>query len=289
MPSAQPNNALVVADSTNLKCVIPFNRQYWELEDQMVADGGKVISRAKSPMKVTTEQYTSFMNSTSDQKWNSYLLPTNILLLEMNEGKYPYAFFDVDGHENAKLICNPIPMEVAQKIFPKLLAEVQKDPEQFGLKLTGVDESKAKKNQGRIDALKWVPTDCQSDNNKSKTMKPCRPNPQSNDMSPTPIAVKKMHDEMMKAFAPKTTGSKRKLAEKESADANAIPDGVTFQVKRLLPGVEWDMVAPLCGGIPKFEVIGDRCYLRLHKRTKPALETEEDPAAEEGGEEGDDA
>jgi len=281
-----PSNALVVADSTDMACVIPFNRQFYVFDTKSVEDGGMVVSSVKSCYKCTVEEYTSFRDSSSDAKWRDFLWPSNILLLELEEGRFPYAFFDVEGHENSRYVANPIPIEVAQKIFPKLLVDVELDPERFGLRLNGVDEAKVKKAKNRIDALRWVPTDCQSSNNKSKTLKPCRPNPQTNGLQTTSPSIKKMHDDMFKILCPpKTSVNKRKsTSAKDSADAaHAIPTGVTFKTKDLLPGICWDMVAELEGGTPKMEIVGDRCYVRVHKKAKVSVEAEEEQVVDGGG------
>jgi hypothetical protein len=295
MPSTNKDTSTAVAISDanpNLQIdyVVPFNRQYYKVNKEKVEKGGVVVSGVKEALKITAKEYASFVSSTSDSRWLPYLSPKNILTLQGAEGVYPYAVYEIDNHENSKYICNPIPPEVGQKVFPKLHAAVTKDPKTYDLPIQGegVSESKAAKNQAKIDALKWTPSDCQSNSNKSGTMKPCRINPQANKWDHTSLEVKKVLDEMFKVMVPKDkpTGTKRKAVDKEGPDANAVPDGVTFQTKGLLPGILMQGKIELLGGVPKFEVVGDACYMHVYQTVKQ--EPEEEAVAEEAGDEGGD-
>ena len=275
-----PSNALIITDHTDLSCCIPFNRSYYIFDQRSVDEGGHVVTSAKSCLKISPEQYCSFKDSASDAKWNDFLLPTNIITLKLQEGTYPYAFFEVAGFENIKYLAHPIPVEVAAKVLPKLLTLVEADPESYNLKLHGVDEGKARKNQARIDALRWTPADCMSSANKSKKMKPARPSPVTNGLPTTSVAMKKIFDECLRKLAPpKPSVAKRKAGGEKELAVSQIPNGIVFN-RELLPGVEFDMAAPLNGGVAKMEVVGDRCFVRVFKRAKACgADAEEETAA----------
>ena len=286
------STALVTTDNSDVVShVVPFNRQFYQFDDRFVDEGGVIISAAKAAQKISAEQYASFCTSTSDSKWKDFLYPTNLMFLRASEGPYPYAVFSVAGIENSKFLCNPVPSEVAQKLFPKMHEDALRDPEKYNLKLSGLDESKIKRNQTRIDALKWKPADCQSTDNKSKTLKPCRPKPPSNTPNfwPCSVSNKKIFDDIVKALGPKATSTKRKIGDKDTVDDNTPPSSVSFKTKELLDGMDFEMSVRLSGGTPEFKVVGDRCYLHVYKKPKVALDADDTVVAEEVEEDEDDA
>ena len=152
------STALVTTDNSDrLDYVVPFNRQFYQFDMRFVEEGGAIVSSCKSAQKITPASYTSFCQSTSDAKWKDYVSPTNLMFLRAAEGDYPYALFSVEGHENSKFLCNPVPVEVAQKLFPKLYEQTVANPEKYNIKLAGIEESRIKRNQMRIDVLKATP------------------------------------------------------------------------------------------------------------------------------------
>ena len=172
------STALVVSDAASPPThVVPFNRSFFEFNAASLEEGGVIVSSCKQAMKISGEEFSAFYQSTSDAKWASYVRATNLMFLKASEGTYPYALFAIEGFDFSKLVCNPIPLEVATKLIPKLYEDTKRDPEGNGLKMKDIEDSKIKRNQARIDVLKWKPSDCQSTANKQKVMKPCKPNP----------------------------------------------------------------------------------------------------------------
>lgn len=283
---------LAVSDSADDLLCCSYNRQWYVIDERGVDEGGQVVSRVKKPMKVTAEQFSSFVNSSSDNKWREFLTPTNIARLRWKEGDFMYAVYDVEGFPRSNNILLSIPPEVGQKVFPKMHSDVSNDPEAFALPIAGDSEKRNRRNQDRIDALKWVPTDCQTTNNKGKTLKPCRPNLQNSTNATVPAHTKKLFDDMLKALQPKTSNGKRKMGSDKDAETNNIPDFMCVHTKKrnkLLPGMLWEVSCDLKGNTCTFEQIGGTSYLRCYKASDSGLGGVEEEAHADCDEEEDES
>lgn len=269
----------VADDNADIPLVVPFNRQFYEFNPASVKDGGDVVIPVKVALPVSAEAFASFIHSTSDVKWVDYIKPTSLLFLKSVEGVYPYGVFDVAGQKNAKFICVAVPFEVSQKVFPKLYDKVSQNPDEYGLNMNGSKNS-VQRNQERIDALKWVPTDCQSTNNKSKTLKPCKPSPLVNQWAQADPAIIKMLNEVLKNLSPKNQGTKRKVGE-TGDDSMTVPSFATFRTTGNFPHTLWDLALDLSGGNPHVE--HDResgmLFIRNCKKKYETAEAESSPAA----------
>ena len=155
---------------------------------QYTVPKGDVEVGIKKRMHVTVDEFKSFMGagtspSRSPSVWRPYLNAFNLAFVKFAEGVYPLTCFDVEDHPQMSNCFHFVPADVAKVLIPEIQAEAQADPAKYGFKLdSGTEESKVK-YQKRLDALAWVPTDCQTENNKAGVLKPTVPSPQTNKWS----------------------------------------------------------------------------------------------------------
>lgn len=193
---------IVFADdvtTTSLRPVVPFNRKFYSFDRRSVDDGGPVVFKPKKRLAITIEQFRSFANSGSDKLWRDFLLPTNLWFLKTKEGKTPYIAFDIEGVPQASNLVFYVPPEVASRVFPVLKEKVVADPKAYGLKV-GEDGEVVAKDQLRIDALDWTPSDCSIVKDGEK--KVVRPSPVENGWHPVNKDVEKLLLDTQKVIQP---------------------------------------------------------------------------------------
>lgn len=111
-----------------------------------------VLSLPKSPFKLPDGVILgSVLASKAPEKWLAACDPAHLLVLKGREGTSVYCTFAVDDNPGEERFARVVPGQVAEKIFPKIMAEIEADP------------SRAPRNarqQARFEALKWKAADC---------------------------------------------------------------------------------------------------------------------------------
>ena len=172
-----------------------------------------MILKAKSPMKITKQQFQSFCCSGSDKLWAPFVNPNNIWSLKVKEGTVPFVCFDVEGSPHSPYLLFQVPPEVATRHFPQLKKDVLENPEAYDLR-TNSDGSVHAKDMKRVDVLDWTQNDCVAE--KDGEVKPTRPNPTDNGWRQTSKVVEKLLIEALKAIQP--VSAARIANEKRSRD-----------------------------------------------------------------------
>lgn len=197
-------------------------------------------------MAISLAEFVSFCTSgtspsRSPEKWKKYVSANNYGMVSVDEGRYPFVMFDVDGFPAMKEVVHFLPLEPALKLLPALYDLVKDDPESHGIKInSSKNEDSRQKHRARLENLKWVPTDCVSSQNKSGTTKPTLPNPLTNRWThvPTAFQVKWCVQPEAKATKKSVSGSKRKAND-------ALPQGVEFKSDIEFNGVKFLATIPV--------------------------------------------
>lgn len=234
MPSTQIVSTGTVEDDTNA-VYVPHGRSHYKPTTKSTEDGGVVKSFAKRPVKLTQKELIDMVSTKGNEKllnlWSGKVTPNNVMRLTGKEGEYLYCVFEVDGFPDQNKKAIPLPVEVAEKLAKKAHAMAKDDPSKYGLKLTHSDETVRARHQERLDALKWVGTDCSRPDKEGK-QKPCVLNPKESEgwvLCPAKLVPKCSLSEM----APKSS----KVGNKRAAEAPPCPDFMTM-VDKPLPNVK---------------------------------------------------
>jgi hypothetical protein len=255
---------------------------------QYVFPKEKAIVAAKEAMKVSLAEFVSFMTtgtspSRSPEKWRKFVTHNNYGVVAVDEGKYPFVVFDVEGHPQMKEVIHFLPLEPAAKLLPAIHEAIKDDPEAHGIKIktARTPESKAK-HQARLDNLIWKPEDCVSSQNKSGTLKPTQPNPMSNKWVHVPTAFQVKWccvPEKDNKSAKKSGSSKRKDRDL----GEALPAGVRIKTDVDFPGISLMASIPV-GSSYTTKVIDGQLQVVVYGTATATEEAEEEDAGEVGDE-----
>lgn len=257
--------------------LVRFGRHQYVIPKDQVKIG------VKKKLSITLQDFIEVFGvksspSRSPEKWSRFITALNFGMVNVNEGVYPYVIFDVEGHPSMRNVAHFVPTEPAGRLFPALYEMASKDPEAHGLKISSGTEEQQARYKMRLDALKWVATDCQSSNNKSGELKPVTPNPLTNKWSVVPDAfvvpwcTKNVDPPVKPVAKSKLTGNKRKDPE--------LPEGVVFRTGDSMDFgiVKWVAKLPV-GSIFSTKRVGDTLVVTsFEDGTAAAVDVDEDAA-----------
>mgnify|MGYP001203016206 CR=1 FL=1 len=126
-------------------CRSVFQQVYYVPEDA-------VISLPKAPFEIESGAALGMLlSSKAPDKWLAAMQPESLLMLRGKEGKSVYVLFTVPGHPTEQRFIRHVIASVAEKAFPKLLAELDADPDK-----APVNERQRLRRQ----VLHWRAVDC---------------------------------------------------------------------------------------------------------------------------------
>jgi hypothetical protein len=231
----EESTAVTVRDSeSDFRPVLRWGR------GQFVFPCEKAVVAAREALPISLDDFKAFMTtgtspSRSPEKWRPYVTYTNYGIVEVEEGRYPYVVFDVEGHPQMREVIHFVPFEPAAKLLPALYEEAKDDPEKHGFKVKSskTPEGRAK-HQARLDGLQWTPKDCVSSQNKSGKEKPAQPNPMTNRWTHIPV-----QHQVKWCCAPEkeAKSSKKATGKRKDRNEDTLPAGVCIKTDVEFPGI----------------------------------------------------
>jgi len=173
-----------------------------------------IISMSKTSNVLSSVEELNELHATkAPEKWMPYVAPDTLIHIKGSEGNLVYTTFSIEGTNQDRFI-ESIPRSVAEKNFPKHLKEWMEDSERPKPE-DAPDDRARERQQKRMNALKWKPSDCTG----------ASINPLSNKWDRAP-------DDEIKSLVSKPKkrpAEKRSIEEDADTDLSAIVDGVRVQ------------------------------------------------------------
>jgi len=151
--AAENGDAAPVPQRTRKQHVIGFAKKIWYVPHSAVASYPKAANVIGS-----VKELNELLVARAPAAWLPYCTSETLFQISGAEGSSVYTCFDIEGTEQFRWI-ELIPKPIAEKNFPKLLAEWQNDPDR-PKPADAKDAATRERQQKRMDVLRWTPADC---------------------------------------------------------------------------------------------------------------------------------